>query len=218
MKILITAFDPFGGEATNPALEAIRSLPDALAGIELITLEVPTIFGKSIQLVTETLQQLKPEAVLAVGQAGGRSSLTLERVAINLNDAIQPDNAGQIPVEQPVVVDGPAAYFSTLPFKAMALALCAAGIPAQVSNSAGTFVCNHLMYGLLHFAATSMPGLKVGFMHVPYIPAQTAAKPSMPSMALTDIVRGLQLCLQTIARPDSAEGTVGSELATGSLH
>ena len=198
MKILLTAFDPFGGASINPALEAVKLVADRLPGVEIVKIEVPTVFGLSIRTVTEAMDRVKPDAVLCIGQAGGRPDLTPERVAINMNDARVPDNRGNQLLDVPVVVGGPAAYFSTLPVKAMVAAIREAGLPASLSNTAGTFVCNHLMYGVLHHAATHDPQVRAGFMHVPFIPSQVTDRPA-PSMAVTDIARGIESAIAAIA-------------------
>jgi len=199
MKILLTGFDPFGGEPVNPALEAVKLVKIADPDLEIIKLEVPTVFGDSIAAVTEAMARHKPDAVVCVGQAGGRFAVTPERVAINISDARIPDNAGSKPLDEPIVPDGPAAYFSTLPVKAMVAAIREAGIPASLSNSAGVYVCNHLMYGVLHAAATRFPGTRAGFIHVPYIPEQAARKGgNLPSMSLETIARGLEAALRAV--------------------
>lgn len=196
MTILVTAFDPFGGETLNPAQLAVEALPDTIGGHTIIKAIIPTIFGTSADLVTAQMDALSPDAVVCVGQAGGRDAITPERIAINIMDAKKPDNAGHIPVDIPIVPDGPAAYFSTLPVKAMVAATESAGIPAKLSNTAGTFVCNQLLYRCLHHAARHMPDCRCGFIHVPYIPEQTADK---PSMALEDILKGLTAAIEAIA-------------------
>ena len=149
MRVLVTAFDPFGGETVNPALEAVKMLPEQTGELEISKLEVPTVFGKSIAVVKEALARLQPDFVVCVGQAGGRCDITVERVAINCMDARIADNAGCQPTDERIEPDGSAAYFSTLPIKRVVEAIRAEGIPASVSNSAGTFVCNQLMYGVL---------------------------------------------------------------------
>lgn len=198
MKLLLTAFEPFGGATVNPAQEALRLVPDRAGSAEILRLEVPVVFGKSIAVVTEAIDRLRPDAVLCVGQAGGRAVLTLERVAINVDDASIPDNAGNQPVDTPVVPGAPAAYFATLPIKAIAARIRESGLPAAVSNTAGTFVCNHLMYGVLHHLAVHHPGVRGGFMHVPFSPAQTLDRPA-PSMCVTDIARGIAEAAAAIA-------------------
>jgi pyroglutamyl-peptidase len=199
MKILITAFDPFGGEAVNPALEAVKALPDEIAGAAVVKLQVPTVFGKSVGAVELAMDRYLPDFVLMVGQAGGSAAIAVERVAINVDDARIPDNEGDAPVDKVICKEGPAAYFSQLPVKEIVRVLRENGIPAAVSNSAGTFVCNHLFYGVLHLVTTRYPNVKAGFLHVPYIPGQAADKNNAPSMALQDIVRGLTLAVGAAA-------------------
>ncbi|MCL1950569.1 MAG: pyroglutamyl-peptidase I [Turicibacter sp.] len=197
-KVLITGFDPFGGEAVNPALISVMQLPDRIEGVKIIKKEIPTVFDKSIARLEEYLLAEAPDAVICVGQAGGRPNITVERIAINQDDARIPDNEGNQFIDRTIVPDGPAAYFSTLPIKAIARDLNAAGVPGAVSNTAGTFVCNHIMYGALHFAATKSPGLKAGFVHIPYLPQQVTDKPTMPSMSEGDIIKGLTEIIRTV--------------------
>ena len=194
MKLLLTAFDPFGGEIINPALEAVKQVGE-VDGVDIIKLEVPTVFGVSVETVTAAIDRHCPDAVLCVGQAGGRTGLTPERVAINIDDARIPDNGGNRPVDVPVVETGPAAYFSTLPIKAMAAAIREAGLPASVSNTAGTFVGNHLMYGVLHHLAQHHPGARGGFLHVPFAEGQTENAPCLP---IQDIARGIEAVVEAI--------------------
>ena len=200
MKLLLTAFDPFGGSPINPALEAVRLVPDRIGDVEIIKLEVPTVFGKSIDTVIARMAEVRPDAVLCIGQAGGRYDLTPERVAINLDDARIPDNEGNQPIDVPVFNDGAPAYFSSLPIKAMVAGIREAGLPASISNTAGTFVCNHLMYGVLYHIARSFPGVRGGFMHVPFVPSQTVDRPTpAPSMCERDIARGIEAAIAAIA-------------------
>ncbi|MCL2286208.1 MAG: pyroglutamyl-peptidase I [Firmicutes bacterium] len=196
MKILVTGFDPFGGESVNPALEAVKLLPEELDGAEIVKCEIPTVFYKSIDTLAAAIEKELPDAVLCIGQAGGRPNITVERVAINCDDARIADNEGNMPFDTRIVEDGPSAYFSTLPIKAMLQDMAADGIPVAVSNSAGTFVCNHLMYGALHYAATKRPHMKAGFVHIPYLPQQTTDK---PSMSVDTVVAGLKCMVKTIA-------------------
>lgn len=213
MKILISAFEPFNQEKVNPALEAIRQLDPAMIKADLIKLEVPTAFNQAIGRVEAVIQAEQPDIVVAIGQAGGRYGITPERVAINLDDALIKDNLGQQPIDQPIRKDGPAAYFSTLPIKAIVHQLRAAGIPASVSNSAGTFVCNHLMYGILDILTKSYPEARGGFIHVPYIPEQVVQKSNQPSMALDDITHGLVIALNTIVHYQTDLNLVGGTIA-----
>lgn len=176
-KLLITGFDPFGGESINPAWEAVKLLPDAIGDYELTKLEIPTVFGVAAQTVIDKAEELNPDVIISVGQAGGRASVTPEMVGINLRFATLPDNMGAVPCDIPIIEGGPAAYFSTLPVRTMAKAICDAGLPGAVSYSAGSFVCNDVLYSVLHrFAGTSV---RAGFIHVPFLPEQTTDKPSL---------------------------------------
>ena len=197
-KLLLTAFTPFDGEKINPALEAVKLVKDKIGNLEIVKLEVPTVFGKSIDTVREAIERERPDFVLSIGQAGGRAEITPERVAINLNDARIPDNEGNQPIDEPIFPDGENAYFSTLPVKAMVEAIRKEGLPSSLSNSAGTYVCNHLMYGVLYYL-DKRPSIKAGFIHVPYIPEQTKNKKEMPALELSEIVRGLEAAITAIA-------------------
>ena len=198
MKILVTGFDPFGGEKVNPALEAVKLLPKEIHGAEVYWAEIPTVFYKSAEVLEAEIVQYQPDVVLCIGQAGGRASLTPERVAINQDDARIPDNQGNQPIDEPICMDGEAAYFSTLPIKAMVEAIKSEGLPAAVSNTAGTFVCNHLMYQALYLADEKFPHMRAGFMHIPYMTEQVLNKPNTASMCLTDIVRGIEAAIGAI--------------------
>ena len=198
MKLLLTAFEPFGGADMNPAQEAVRLVPERIGDTAIVKMDVPVVFGRAIDAVAAAVEREKPDAVLCIGQAGGRAALTPERVAINVDDASIPDNAGAQPIDRPIVPGGPAAYFSTLPVKAMVAAIRQAGLPASLSNTAGTFVCNHLMYGVLHLLATRCPGVRGGFMHVPFAPQQVVDRPA-PAMSVADIARGITAAVEAIA-------------------
>ena len=202
MKILLTAFEPFGGETTNPAQEAVRLVPDRVGGVAVVKLVVPTVFRRSIQVVTDAMAREAPDSVLCVGQAGGRFGLTPERVAINIDDAALPDNEDSTPEDTPIEAEGAPAYFSTLPVKAIVREIRALGLPAGVSNSAGTFVCNHLLYGVLHYIRKNNLAVSAGFLHVPFSTTQAARKPSpVPSMSTEDIARGIVAAIGAIADP-----------------
>ena len=194
MKIIVTGFDPFGGETINPSIECVKALPE-IEGVELIRLELPTVFKESAKRLNEVINDVKPDAVLSVGQAGGRPGITMERIAINVDDARIPDNVSQQPIDEEIQVEGEAAYFSTLPIKRIVKAIREAGISAEVSNSAGTFVCNHIMYQSLFAATKADKPFKAGFMHIPFIPEQTADKPSLP---LEESTKALQIAIETI--------------------
>lgn len=198
MRVLVTAFDPFGGEKINPAQQAVERLEDRIGGHQIEKLIVPTVFGDAAKLMIAEMDRLHPDAVICVGQAGGRKAVTPERVAINVMDARITDNHGCQPVDEPVVPGGPAAYFSTLPIKKMVKAIKDAGVPGEISNSAGTFVCNSLLYSVLHYAANNMPDTRAVFIHVPFIPQQTEEKENVPSMPLDDIVRALTAAISCL--------------------
>ena len=194
MKIIVTGFDPFGGEKINPSIECVKALPE-IEGVELIRLELPTVFKESAKRLNEVINDVKPDAVLSVGQAGGRAGITMERIAINVDDARIPDNISQQPIDETIQTEGEAAYFTTLPIKRIVKAIREAGISAEVSNSAGTFVCNHIMYQALFAATKADKPFKAGFMHIPFIPEQTTDK---PSLSLEESTKALQIAIETI--------------------
>jgi pyroglutamyl-peptidase len=214
MKALVTGFEPFGADAVNPSREAMMRLPARLGDIAIETRVLPTVFGRAIAALEDAVVTAHPDIVLCVGLAGGRAELSLERVAINVDDARIPDNDGQQPIDRPIAGGGPAAYFTGLPVKAAVRALREAGLPAIVSNTAGTFVCNHVFYGLMHLVASRRLAVRGGFLHLPYLPEQAASLGGVqvPSMALDDIVRGIEIILRVAAaRTDdiaTAEGAI----------
>src|SRR6476646_814895 len=201
MKALVTGFEPFGADAINPSGEAVLRLPSRLGDLTIETRIVPTVFGRAIAALEDAIAATRPDIVLCVGLAGGRAELSLERIAINVDDARIPDNDGQQPIDQPIVAGGPAAYFTGLPVKRAVASLREAGLPAIVSNTAGTFVCNHIFYGLMHLVASRRLPVRGGFLHVPYLPEQAAGLAGIqaPSMALDDIVRGIEIILRVAA-------------------
>lgn len=205
MKILVTAFDPFGGETINPAREAAAALPERIGGADIIKLWIPTVFGEAGKQVMKAMDDLRPDAVISLGQAGGRKAVTPERIAINLMDARSPDNAGSQPQEQAIEPGGPDGCFSTLPVKAMAAAIRELGLPGEVSLSAGAFVCNDVMYRVLRHAAKTMPETRCGFIHVPFLPEQTAEKPDTFSLSLEDMVKALTAALEVVAKNLSSQ-------------
>ena len=175
-KLLITGFDSFGDNTVNPSWEAVRQLPEQIGEYVLCKLQIPTIFGKAAEAVLEKAAKIQPDVILCLGLAGGRDAVTPERIAVNIRDARIPDNTGFRPQGDPVASNGPAAYFSTLPVIEMAEAARRCGVPATVSNTAGTFVCNDTLYSLLHYYAGTP--VRVGFIHVPYLPQQ--GEPNLP--------------------------------------
>ncbi len=193
-KLLITGFDPFGGEAVNPSWEAVRLLPQTVGDWEVHKRQIPTVFGKAAEAVLAAAEEVKPHAILCIGQAGGRSAVTPEVVAINLREARIADNEGAQPVNTPVVPEGPAAYFATVPVREMVAAIGEAGLPAALSLSAGAFVCNDVLYTLLHrYCGGDTP---VGFIHVPYLPQQ--AKEGQPSLTLEEITAALRASISAL--------------------
>lgn len=198
MKVLITGFDAFGGEKINPAWEAVNALPNEVDGVEVIKVQIPTVFKKSAQKLFEAIESVKPDAVICVGQAGGRFDFNVERVAINVDDARIPDNEGKQPIDVKIFEDGENAYFATLPIKAMVEEAKKAGVPASVSNTAGTFVCNHIMYSLLYYINKNKLNIRGGFIHVPYISQQVIGKKNTPYMELTTATKGLEASIRAI--------------------
>lgn len=213
MKILVTGFDPFGGEATNPAIESVKKIDENIEGAEVIKLEIPTVFHKSADVLEEKLKEVKPDVILCVGQAGGRYDITVERVAINQDDARIEDNEGNQPIDVKIREDGKNAYFATIPIKAIVEEIKKENIPASVSNSAGTFVCNHIMYQALYLAE-KYGNIKAGFIHVPFLPNQVLDKANTASMNLDDIVKGLNAAIKAIASHDGEDLEVtGGQIA-----
>lgn len=199
MKALVTGFEPFGGDKVNPSWLAASRLKKKIGSLAVHTAELPTSFGRSADALRDRIDKLRPDIVLCVGLAGGRSELCLERVAINVQDARIRDNDGKQPIDKPVVPGGPAAHFATLPIKACVAEMRKAGLPASVSNTAGTFVCNHIFYALMDMAAKGPSPLRGGFLHVPYAPEQAAGLAGAPSMAIDDIARGIEIILEVSA-------------------
>ncbi len=195
--VLLTGFEPFNKANVNPAWEAVRALDGwSGAGFRVEVRQLPCVFGDARDAMAAMVDELHPDIVIAVGQAGGRAEISVERVAINVDDASILDNAGRQPVDRPIVEDGPAAYFSTLPIKAMVAAMRDKGLAAGVSQTAGTFVCNHVFYGLMHHTAGKPT--RAGFMHVPFLPEQAEQRPDdPPSMALDDIILGIMTAVET---------------------
>ena len=202
MKVLITGFTPFGGEQINPAYEAIKGLEENINEAQIIKKEISTVFHKSILELETIIENENPDLVICVGQAGGRFDITIERVAINIDDARIEDNEGNLLIDEKIYEDGKNAYFSTLPIKAMVKRIREAGIPASISNTAGTFVCNHLMYGLLYSIHNKYPNIRGGFIHVPYSTEQVVSKSNLPSMSIIDITKGLNFAIEAALEYD----------------
>lgn len=201
MKILFTGFDPFGGEKINPAEEAIFRLPDMIGDTEIIKLELPTIFGRAGEILESAIEKYHPDAVVCVGQAGGRSAITPEAIAINMMSATIPDNGGQLKTHENITDGGNEAYFSTLPILEIKERLNECGIPSTISYHAGTFVCNYVMYTLLRLIETKYPNMRGGFVHVPYSTEQAKAKTTpVPSMEIATMTHALELIAETIAK------------------
>lgn len=203
MKVLITGFDPFGGETVNPAYEAVKLLPEEICGAEIIKLEIPTVYTKSGAVVEKAIEEHQPDVVLCIGQAGGRSSIQIEKVAINLAEARIKDNEGNRPMDVALHEDGENAYFTNLPCKAVVNELRSNNIPAHISYTAGTFVCNDVMYHLLYLISKKYNTIRGGFIHVPYALEQVIDKPAgTPAMSLETIARGLELAIKAIIEND----------------
>jgi len=196
--VLITGIEPFDGETLNPSWEAVRRLDGVqVAGATLVARQLPCVIGKVVGVLRQAIAETRPDVVICLGQAGGRSDVSIERVAINVVDARIPDNEGRQPIDEPVVEGGPAAYFSTLPIKAIVRDLRAAGVPASVSSTAGTYNCNTIFYGLAHYIATEQPALRGGFVHVPYLPEMAAHHPGQPSLALDTLIEAVKIMVAT---------------------
>lgn len=196
-KVLITGFDPFGGATINPAFEAVKLLPETIQDAEIIKIEIPTVFKKDGEVLEAAIKEYQPDIVLCVGQAGGRSGVTIEKVAINLMEARIPDNDGQQPLNQAIHEDGENAYFATIPVKTMVNSVKAQNIPSSVSYTAGTFVCNDIMYRLLYLAEKEYPAMRGGFIHVPYLPEQVTELPEgTPSMSADLISQALAAAIE----------------------
>lgn len=199
-RILVVGFEPFCGDAVNPATELLRGLDGLdLAGHRLLTAVLPVTFADSLPALEAAMEAAQPAIVLGVGQAGGRARLSLERVAINLVDARIPDNAGMQPVDVPVIDGAPDAYFTALPVKRMLRAMLERGVPADLSLSAGTFVCNAMFFALRHLCQSRWPGVRAGFMHLPYLPSQAAQHANAPSLDLSTMRAGLLVALEAAA-------------------
>ena len=211
--VLLTGFAPFGGETVNPSWQAVAPLDGAqVVGHRIVARQLPVEFGTSLVALRDALRETAPVLALCVGQAGGRAQLSIERIAINIDDARIADNAGNLPIDAPVAADGPAAYFATLPIKAILAELRAAGIPAEISQTAGTYVCNHIFYGLMH-ALRDAPGIRGGFIHIPYAPEQAACHPGAPSLPVETATSALRIALEV-----ALTTTLDRRIAAGAEH
>ena len=211
MKVLVTGFDPFGGESINPAWEAVKVIKDEISGAEIVKMQIPTVVGKSIAKIHDKMVEINPDIVIAVGQAGGRFGVTPERVAINVTDARIPDNEGNQPIDEPIFADGDAAYFSNLPVKAMVQEIKNAGYPTSLSNTAGTYICNHVMYGILYYIQKEFPNVRGGFIHVPFAASQVVNKPNTPSMAIADITAAIEAAIKAAVEHQADIKAIGGE-------
>jgi pyroglutamyl-peptidase len=197
MTVLITGFEPFGGESVNPSWLTVHRLSgQRIHGHDIVDACLPTAFNTSLAQLAVLIEQYRPDLVIALGQAGGRSGISLERIAINIDDARIPDNLGVQPIDQVIIKGAPAAYFSTLPIKAALKNLQDSGVQAEISNTAGTYVCNHVFFGLMHLCRL-YPQMRAGFVHIPFLPEQALEKQNMPSMALEELVQGLSIIVKT---------------------
>lgn len=212
-KILLTGFEPFDGEPVNPSLEAVKALHgETIEGCEVIGQGLPVTFGESKEVLDNRINEVAPDLVICVGQAGGRSAISVERVAINVNDGRIPDNNGYQPIDEPVNPDGPVAYWSQLPIKAIVKHIRDAGIPAEVSQTAGTYVCNHIFYALMDILSKKTH-IRGGFIHIPFIPEQAVRHPGQPSLSLDDIIRALRIAVQTALTYEEDIVEVGGEIS-----
>lgn len=208
-NVLVTGFEPFGGGKENPSALIARSLHGHLiGGCQVTGVVLPCVFGDAITTLKRALREMRPGLVICVGQAGGRAEVTPERIAINLDDARIPDNAGRQPIDRPIVRGAPAAYWSTLPIKAIVGALRRHKIPAAVSQTAGTYVCNHVFYGLMH-ALRGRPGIRGGFIHVPFLPEQASA--GQPSLPLPHMTRAIKIAIEAALKTRRDAKTTGGQ-------
>lgn len=199
MKLLVTGFDPFGGEKINPSIETVKRLPGEIAGAKIIKLEIPTVCGRSVEVIEEAIIRYDPDVILSIGQAGGRADISVERIGINVDDFRIPDNEGNQRTDEPIDPQGPDAYFVKVPVKAMAERIRERNIPVSVSNTAGTFVCNHVIYGVCRLIDVKYPGKRSGFIHIPYLPQQVLDKRNMPSMSQELMVEAVTAAIEAIA-------------------
>lgn len=198
MKLLVTGFDPFGEEKINPSIETVKRLPGEIAGAKIIKLEIPTVCGRSVEVIEEAITRYDPDVILSIGQAGGRADISVERIGINVDDFRIPDNEGGKRTDEPIDPQGPDAYFVKVPVKAMVERIRERNIPASVSNTAGTFVCNHVIYGVCRLIDIKYPGKCSGFIHIPYLPQQVLDKRNTPSMSQELMVEAVTAAIEAI--------------------
>lgn len=198
MKILVTGFEPFGGEKINPSYEVVKRLDDKIINVHIIKLKVPVAFNRSVDTVIRKIEEENPDVVLMIGQAGGIYNITVERLGININDARIADNEGNKPVDEVIDKDGLPAYFSTIPVRKIVEGMLENNIPAQISNSAGTYVCNHLLYGILDYICKNKIDIKAGFIHIPFLPEQTLNRSDAPSMSMDIMLKAIEIAIKEI--------------------
>ncbi len=210
MKVLITGFDPFGDQPINPAYEAVKKLPATIAGAQIIKLEIPTVDQKGLAKVIEQIEIDQPDVVINVGQAGGRFNISPEKVAINFNNFRIKDNEGNQPLNQQISETGETAYFTTLPVNKMVEEMQKAGIPSTVSYTAGTFVCNQVMYGVLEYITKNQLPIRAGFIHIPYMMEQACKIGNVASLSLDTLASGLEICIEAcVTTSEDVEGAFG---------
>lgn len=202
MRILVTGFEPFGNDDVNPSLELLKKLPSQILKADIIKLEVPVVRGNALDKIKEAIKEYSPDVVLSVGQFMGRADISIERVAINIDDYSIPDNEGNQPIDEPIIEGGPPAYFMTIPIKAILQKLVGNKMPATISNSMGTYLCNHVAYGVANIIAEH-ENIKSGFIHIPVLPEQTVNKPRTPSMSLETSTRAIELAIEAIVESSS---------------
>ncbi|MGP1521087.1 MAG: pyroglutamyl-peptidase I [Treponema sp.] len=205
MRILVTGFEPFGQDEVNPSLELLKKLPSQILKADIIKLEVPVVRWKAVEKIQEAIKEYSPDVVLSVGQIAGRADVSVERVAINIDDYFMPDNEGNQPIDEPIMKDGPSAYFMTIPIKAIFQKLIDNKMPANISNSMGTYICNHVAYAVANIAS-QCENIKTGFIHVPILPEQAIGKPRTPSMSLETSTRAIELVIEAIV--ENATGAI----------
>ena len=197
MKILVTGFEPFGNETYNPSMEVLKNLPEKIKEADIVKAVLPVVKDESLEKMKQMIEAEMPDAILSLGVAGGRNAVTPERTAVNINDFRIPDNGGFQPEDEPIFKDGPDAYFSTLPYRSMIEAIKEKGIPVSLSESAGTFVCNHVFYGTRYYCQRNHPHVLSGFMHIPYAKEQDIK--DRPSLPLSDITEAVVAALGAVA-------------------